>query len=182
MMPTRTELPPARLINRELSWLDSSEHLLELAADESLPLLERVKFCAIFSAILDEFFMVRVAGLVEQEASGLAVLSADGLTPSQALEAIRARVAGLTQHQGRLWKKKLQPALEENGIVVVSIGDCTEKDLVNLERPRGAVLLPDGHRSHATGPAVVDTHPDPLTDLPGLRLAAAVDVVPVDLR
>jgi polyphosphate kinase len=133
-MPTRTEPTPARLINRELSWLDSSDHLLELAADGNLPLLERVKFCAIFSAILDEFFMVRVAGLVEQEASGLAVLSADGLTPSQALDAIRSRVAELTQRQGRLWKKELRPALEENGIVVVSVDDCTDKELGKLER------------------------------------------------
>jgi polyphosphate kinase len=67
VVAVRTEPAPSRLINRELSWLDSSERLLDLASDTGQPLLERVKFCAIFSSILDEFFMVRVAGLVEQE-------------------------------------------------------------------------------------------------------------------
>jgi polyphosphate kinase len=133
-MATRTTHAPPRLINRELSWLDTSAHLLELAADESLPLLERVKFCAIFSSILDEFFMVRVAGLVEQEASGLAVRSADGLTPPQALAAIRERVTGLTQRQARLWKKQLRPSLAAEGIDVVGIDDCSDKELRQLER------------------------------------------------
>ena len=63
--------PRERLLNRELSWLDFNARVLELAADESIPLLERVKFVAIFSANLDEFFMVRVAGLMDQSASGL---------------------------------------------------------------------------------------------------------------
>ena len=69
-----------RLINRELSQLDSHERLLELAADPAEPLLERIKFCAIFSSVLDEFFMIRVAGLIEQAESGLSVRSADGLS------------------------------------------------------------------------------------------------------
>ncbi len=133
-MATRTEPKRPRLINRELSWLDTSEHLLELAADETIPLLERVKFCAIFSSIVDEFFMVRVAGLIEQEESGLAVRSSDGLTPAQALAEIRERVVALTQQQSRLWKKQLRPALTDAGIVVVGIDACTEKELKQLER------------------------------------------------
>ena len=79
----RPEPPPSeeRLLNRELSWLEFNARVLDLAADESQPLLERVKFCSIFSSNLDEFFMVRVAGLIGQEAAGFAVRSADGLTP-----------------------------------------------------------------------------------------------------
>src|SRR5689334_13243652 len=84
--------PGPRLINRELSWLTSSERVLDLAADASVPLLERVKFCGIVSMMLDEFFMVRVAGLMDQAASGLGMRSADGVTPQQALAAIRERV------------------------------------------------------------------------------------------
>jgi polyphosphate kinase len=131
-MAVHAEETSPRLINRELSWLDSSEHLLDLAADPGQPLLERVKFCAIFSDILDEFFAVRVAGLIEQEASGLGVRSTDGLTPLQALGAIRAKVVGLTQRQARLWKKELRPALADHGIVVTTIEECTEKELKRL--------------------------------------------------
>ncbi len=133
-MAVRTEAALPRLINRELSWLDTSERLLDLAADQSQPLLERVKFCAIFSLILDEFFMVRVAGLVEQEEARLGVRSADGLTPHQALNAIRKRVTQLTQRQSRIWKKELRPALGAAGIEVASIEECTEKELHKLAR------------------------------------------------
>ncbi|HEY7380534.1 MAG TPA: polyphosphate kinase 1 [Gaiella sp.] len=145
-MAVRTEPAPARLINRELSQLDAHEHLLDLAADPSQPLLERVKFCAIFSSVLDEFFMIRVAGLVEQAASGLAVRSADGLTPHQALAAIRKRVLALTQRQARLWKKELRPELAAHGILISSIEECSEKELKRLgqffEREVYPVLTP----------------------------------------
>jgi polyphosphate kinase len=133
-MAVRSESAPSRLINRELSWLDSSERLLDLASDADQPLLERVKFCAIFSSILDEFFMVRVAGLVEQEEARLGVRSADGLTPHQALAAIRKRVTGLTQRQARIWKKELRPTLAAAGIEVITIEECTDKELRQLQR------------------------------------------------
>jgi len=133
-MAVGTEAALPRLINRELSWLDTSERLLDLAADEGQPLLERVKFCAIFSSILDEFFMVRVAGLVEQEEARLGVRSADGLTPHKALATIRKCVTGLTQRQARIWKKELRPALAAAAIEVISIEECTEKELHKLTR------------------------------------------------
>src|SRR5512145_2933174 len=104
-----------RLLNRELSWLDFNARVLELAADSSLPLLERVKFCSIFSSNLDEFFMVRVAGLLGQRASGVVRRSPDGLAPHEALAAIRARVDELTARQSRLLERELRPALAENG-------------------------------------------------------------------
>ncbi len=77
------------LLNRELSWLDLNARVLDLASDPDQPLLERVKFCAIFSSNLDEFFMVRIAGLLDQLAAGLPVRSPDGRTPQQALTEVR---------------------------------------------------------------------------------------------
>src|ERR1700712_5757218 len=83
---------PALYYNRELSWVQFNERVLELAEDASVPLLERVKFCAIYSSNLDEFFMVRVAGLHDQIEAGIEKPLQDGKTPSQTIEAIRARV------------------------------------------------------------------------------------------
>ena len=133
MTKTTTPASPT-LLNRELSWLDFNERVLELAADESMPLLERVKFCAIFSSNLDEFFMVRVAGLMDQAASGLPVRSHDGLTPREALAAIRARVEGLTGELSRLWKKVVTPALAAEGIHVGRVADCQGEELAELDR------------------------------------------------
>ena len=126
------ELQP--LLNRELSMLDFHGRVLALAADKSMPLLERVRFCAIFSTILDEFFQVRVAGLLGQAESGLAMLSPDGLTPQQALARIRERVLELTARQSRMWKRELRPELASAGIELGGIEDCDERELVKLER------------------------------------------------
>jgi len=102
-----------RLLNRELSWLDFNARVLELASEASLPLLERVKFCSIFASNLDEFFMVRVAGLMGQATSGFRVRSADGRTPQAALAEIRERVLELSGEQSKLWARDLRPALAE---------------------------------------------------------------------
>jgi polyphosphate kinase len=134
-MATRAHTEPAEtLLNRELSHLEFHARVLELATDDRLPLLERVKFCSIFSSNLDEFFQVRVAGLLGQAESGLAVRSADGLTPQQALARIRERVLELTALQSRLWKKELRPALEAEGIAVGGIEDLGSKELARLEK------------------------------------------------
>src|SRR5687767_5433163 len=90
---------PELYFNRELSWLDFNARVLREAIDERVPLLERVKFLAIFSSNLDEFFMVRVAGLKRQLAAGVTQPSPDGLTPPQQLEAIARRVANLMETQ-----------------------------------------------------------------------------------
>jgi len=121
-----------RLLNRELSWLDFNARVLELAADPAIPLLERVKFCAIFSTNLDEFFMVRVAGLLRQSSSTLAMRSNDGLTPREALTAIRERVIGLTRAESALWMDELKPALSSAGIVLGEVEDCTGDELAEL--------------------------------------------------
>lgn len=133
-MVTATQKQSAgRLLNRELSTLEYSDRLLDLADDDSLPLLERVKMCRFVSSNLDEFFMVRVAGLLGQSAVGLAVRSDDGLTPLEALAAIRARVLELTDRQSRLWKKTLRPALAEEDIVVASVSDLDADEVRTLE-------------------------------------------------
>jgi polyphosphate kinase len=134
-MATRIRSEPAEhLLNRELSQLDFHARVLELAEDESLPLLERVKFCAIFASNIDEFFQVRVAGLLGQAESGLAMVSPDGLTPQQTLARIRERVLDLIARQSRVWKKELRPGLAAEGIVVGGIEDCIEKELKRLEK------------------------------------------------
>ena len=89
--------------------------MLEQALDESQPLLERVKYCAFFSSHLDEFFGVRVAGLLDQAASGLNVRSEDGRTPRAALAEIRKRVEALNERQTRLWSRDLCPRSRARG-------------------------------------------------------------------
>ena len=126
--------PTGRLLNRELSLLDFHARVLELAGDETVPLLERILFCSIFSSNVDEFFQVRVAGLLGQAEAGLAVRSADGLTPHQALARIRERVLELTAQQSQLWKRELRTALAAEGIVVGGIEDCDAKELKQLEK------------------------------------------------
>jgi polyphosphate kinase len=123
--------PP--LLNRELSWLDLNARVLDLAADPNEPLLERIKFCSIFSSNLDEFFMVRVAGVLDQIASGLPVRSRDGRTPQHTLSEVRDRSVELTNAQSQLWREQLCPALAAEGIVVGAVEDATEAERAELE-------------------------------------------------
>ena len=144
-MPTATgtiSQEGERLLNRELSWLEFNDRVLELAADASVPLLERVKFCSIFSANLDEFFMVRVAGLIGQEAAGIAVRSADGRTPSTTLGEIRERVLALTARQSQPVDRELVPALKEAGITIAQVDECSEKELADLQPPFDRDIYP----------------------------------------
>ena len=128
-----TETPNQTLLNRELSWLDLNKRVLDLAADPGEPLLERVKFCAIFSSNLDEFFMVRVAGLLDQVIARVNVRSPDGRTPQQALADVRERVLELTSAQSKLWRDELVPALAAEGIVMGTVEDLTETERGELE-------------------------------------------------
>ena len=106
--------------------------MLEQAFDESLPLLERVKYIAFFSSHMDEFFAVRVAGLLDQAASGLNVRSDDGSTPKAMLAEIRRRVEALTARQAALWADDLVPALAAEGIRIGTVADCDEEELHEL--------------------------------------------------
>ena len=123
-----------RLLNRELSFLDYDARLLELASDPAVPLLERVKFCSIFSSMLDEFFMVRVAGLADQAAAQVSVRSPDGRTPRQTLAAVRERVLELGARQAKLWSRELVPALAAEGIVVSALADLDAGEQEELRR------------------------------------------------
>src|SRR3712207_6135979 len=105
-----------RYLNRELSWLDFNTRVLSLADRTDVPLLERAKFLAIFSANLDEFFQVRVAGLKDQVAAGLGVLTPDGLSPTEQLDLIRARVDELLDHVCRIFLDEVAAGLAESGI------------------------------------------------------------------
>ncbi|MBA3717970.1 MAG: polyphosphate kinase 1 [Actinobacteria bacterium] len=127
-----TTEPGERLLNRELSFIDVCARVLELAADPSVPLLERVKFLSISSNMVDEFFMIRVAGLMGQEASGISVRSPDGRTAQETLGEIRERVIDLTARQSKLWARELCPQLAEQGIVVANVDDCTDDELDEL--------------------------------------------------
>ena len=107
---------PLRFANRELSWLDFADRLLDLAGDDRQPLLERAKFLAIFTEGLDEFFQVRVAGLEDQVAAGIRTRSPDGLSPSEQLTAIIARVTGLVERQSHIFGEQVLPALVDAGV------------------------------------------------------------------
>jgi polyphosphate kinase len=118
------------LLNRELSWLAFDARVLALAADARQPLLERVKFCAIFSSNLDEFFQVRVAGLADQVAAGDDAVSPDGRSASLQLREIRSVVERLVQQQTRLLHDDLLPALAAEGIRVARWAELTDAQRV----------------------------------------------------
>jgi polyphosphate kinase len=122
-----------RLINRELSFLDYDARLLELARDETEPLLERVFFLKVAAEMLDEFFMVRVAGLTGQAAAGVSRRLPDGRTPRQTLDDSRGRVIEVYRQQGELWAEQLRPALADEGIVVTSVEDLVPEELAELD-------------------------------------------------
>jgi polyphosphate kinase len=159
----------ARYLNRELSWLDFNERVLSMADDPQVAVLERAKFLAIFSANLDEFFQVRVAGLREQAEAGLGGRSPDGLGPSDQLRAIRCRVEELVARQSRIFSEGVVPALGEARIVLsdwASLDDDDRKYLVEEFEERIFPVL--------TPLAVDPGHPFPHISSLSLNLAVIV--------
>jgi polyphosphate kinase len=127
--PTRAPGPShdaALYINRELSWLDFNDRVLQLAEDERLPLLERVKFCAIYTTNLDEYYMVRVAGLHDQIDAGVESPGQDGRTPSETIALIRDRVCAQSQRLTDCFEGQLRPALADHDINVVGVSALDE--------------------------------------------------------
>ncbi len=114
-----TELPPNRYLDRELSWLAFNQRVLELAEDPNLYLLERVNFLAIFASNLDEFFMVRVAGLKRRIATGLAVTASSGLSPQEVLTEISREAHRLQERHAKLFIDTIKPQMKEQGIRIV---------------------------------------------------------------
>lgn len=118
---------PELYFNRELSWLSFNERVLKEALDESVPLLERLKFLAIVSSNLDEFFMIRVAGLRQQWELGVVDAPPDGMTPEEQLKAIGERVSLMVASQGKCLTESILPALEKEGIVIHQYAALDEK-------------------------------------------------------
>ncbi|HKS38394.1 MAG TPA: polyphosphate kinase 1 [Verrucomicrobiae bacterium] len=128
-----TTFGPQHFINRELSWLEFNQRVLDEALDPRTPLLERVKFFCITSSNLDEFFEVRVAGLKQQVESEVVERSVDGLTATEALRAVTHRVRRMVDQQYACWRNELVPALAENGIRFLSFKELKAGDLEWIE-------------------------------------------------
>src|SRR5918992_3786396 len=141
-----TETPaldsPELYINRELSWLQFNERVLELAEDDSTPLLERVKFLAIYANNLDEFFMVRVAGLHDQVDAGIDARGPDGLSARETIERVVERNAELGRRHSSAWEDDVRPALTEHGIRVVGVSDCSDEELEKIDRLFAEQIFP----------------------------------------
>jgi polyphosphate kinase len=159
-----------RFINRELSWLEFDARVLELAQDASLPLLERIKFLAIFASNMDEFFQIRVAGLQEQVEARVVKTSPDGLTPAEQLDGIRLRAQELLAAAASLFTVELVPALEKEKIRIIrSLEGLDPSDLDFLDREFGERIFP------VLTPLSVDpAHPFPYISDLSLNLAAIV--------
>ncbi len=159
-----------RHLNRELSWLAFNRRVLSLAAEEGIPLLERVKFVAIFSSNLDEFFQVRVAALLDQVAGHVTAAGPDGRTPSEQLTEIGALVREMAATQEDIVARLLQPALQDEGIEVVGWDQ-----LLPAERASVVAIFKDRIFPILTPLAVDPAHPVPY--ISNLALSLAVMVV-----
>ncbi len=176
--PTYTPAPEAiaavqqyddRFLDRELSWLHFNQRVLELAEDTSLPLLERVRFLAIFTSNLDEFFMVRVAGLKRRIAAGVAVRSASGQLPREVLQSIWMHASTLMQRHATIFRDQIAPALTLEGIDVVRWDDLDREEQKHCKR-----LFRDRVFPVLTPLAVDPAHPFPYISGLSLNLAVLV--------
>ncbi len=171
--PAEVEFAPGefkdRFLDRELSWLRFNQRVLELAENEDLPLLERARFLAIFASNLDEFFMVRVAGLKRRIAAGVAVRAASGLMPREVLEQIWRETGGLASRHASVFREDIIPALAKEGIELVRWDDLDreeQKDCKKLFKERVFPVL--------TPLAVDPAHPFPYISGLSLNLAVLV--------
>ena len=159
---------PDRFINRELSWLAFNERVLEEAENAHHPLLERLRFLSISASNLDEFYMVRVAGLKGQVDAGVITPSQDGLSPSEQLAAINARAGVLMDEQQRIWRS-LVGQLREHDVAVVEPDELSAEESAWLESRFMTTIFP------VLTPLAVDpAHPFPF--IPNLGLALAMDL------
>jgi len=168
-VPARLAHPAGRFLNRELSWLDFNARVLALAEDGQLPLLERAKFLAIFTQNLDEFFEVRVSGLMEQLDAGLRTTTADGLDLVDQLRSIRRSVAGLVARAAAVFANEVTPALDDAGIHFANWDELADDDRAQLDE-----LFADSIFPVLTPLAVDPAHPFPYISNLSLNLAVTV--------
>jgi len=158
-----------RFLDRELSWLNFNQRVLELAENPSIPLLERVRFLAIFSSNLDEFFMVRVAGLKRRIAAGVAVRSASGALPGQVLEGIWAGTRALMERHSKVFREQIVPSLQAEGIELVRWDELDREEQKQCKRLFKERVFP------VLTPLAVDpAHPFPYISGLSLNLAVVV--------
>ncbi|HEX5577472.1 MAG TPA: polyphosphate kinase 1 [Gemmatimonadaceae bacterium] len=165
-MSEQSGLDPSLYINRELSWLEFNARVLNEACDPRNPLLERLKFLSIFSTNLDEFYMVRVAGLRRQMAAGMQAPAPDGMSPAEQIEAIKSRVAELIGLQQRILHEDLLPALEKHGIALVGMDQLSADEYQKIDEFFESQVFP------VLTPLAVDpSHPFPYISNLSLSLA-----------
>ena len=158
-----------RFLDRELSWLHFNQRVLELAEDHSLPLLERARFLAIFASNLDEFFMVRVAGLKRRIAAGVAVRAASGLLPRQQLEQLWADSRNLMQRHAQVFCEQVIPELRDEGIEIVRWAELDREEQKHCKKLFKERIFP------VLTPLAVDpAHPFPYISGLSLNLAVVV--------
>ncbi|WP_109471731.1 RNA degradosome polyphosphate kinase [Ornithinimicrobium cavernae] len=169
-LPGEVALPDDRFLDREISWLQFNERVLQLAGDQDVPLLERARFLAIFASNLDEFFMVRVAGLKRRIATGIATRSASGLEPREVLDEISLGAHELMGRHAALFRDVVAPALREEGITLVRWEELTEEEQTTLAGMFRSTVYP------VLTPLAVDpAHPFPY--ISGLSLNLAVILI-----
>ncbi|WP_019874751.1 RNA degradosome polyphosphate kinase [Sporichthya polymorpha] len=168
-VPDELELGPDAFLDREASWLEFNSRVLELAEDQSLPLLERIRFLAIFASNLDEFFMVRVAGLKRRIAAGVAVTSTSGQAPLEILEQIWARSGELAQRAARCFRRDLLVRLADENISILRWDELTDEEQNTLHG-----LFRDKVFPVLTPLAVDPAHPFPYISGLSLNLAVVV--------
>lgn len=171
------DLPDGRFIDRELSWLTFNERVLDLAEDETTPLLERVRFLAIFSSNLDDFFMVRVAGLKRRIATGIAVTAASGLSARDQLTQVSIGVEALVTRQARIFSELIQPQLRAAGIEILRWPDLREQEQASLRQLFHERIYP------VLTPLAVDpAHPFPYISGLSLNLGVVVADPSTDVK
>jgi polyphosphate kinase len=168
--PIHLELPPDRFLDRELSWLAFNNRVLDLAKDaKRVPLLERAKFLAIFSSNLDEFYMVRVAGLKRRIAAGVAVPTVSGMMPREVHSAILNRTRELVTDQARVFQEDIRPALAKEGIEILRWDELTATEQDRMDELFAERIFP------VLTPLAVDpSHPFPYISGLSINLAVLV--------
>ena len=168
-MAVRTQISKDMFINRELSWLDWSSRVLALAEDSATPLLERVKYLSIFASTMDEFYMVRIAGIRRQAAAGLTSRSPDGLTVKEQLTAINTKVGPIVQRHAHVFRDEIMPSLRDSGVEILRWEELKKRQRKELDELFLERIFP------VVTPLAVDpSHPFPFISNLSLSLAVLV--------